>query len=84
MVLKLLVNVITKSRKFRYIKVASVLEFTIVVIHCISSELSWKVHVSKESLILRLGGQVSSIFKLKWVGEVKLCRKNAFHDCSIA
>ena len=50
----------------------------------ISSELSRKVRVSKESLILRLGGQVSSIFKLKWVGEVKLCRKNAFHDCSIA
>ena len=51
-------------------------------LHCISSELSRKVHVSKESLILRLGGQVSSIFKLKWVEEVKLYRKNAFDDCS--
>ena len=53
-------------------------------IHRISSELSRKVRVSKESLILRFGGQVSSRFKLKWVEEVKLYGKSVFDDCSIA
>ena len=53
-------------------------------IHRISSELSRKVRVSEESLILRFGGQVSSRFKLKWVEEVKLYRKSVFDDCSIA
>ena len=32
---------------------------------------------------LRLGEQVASRFKMKWVEEVKLYRKNAFDDCSI-
>ena len=52
--------------------------------HRISSELSRKVRVSEESLILRFGGQVSSRFKLKWVEEVKLDRESVFDDCSIA
>ena len=58
--------------------------FQIFTKHRISSELSRKVRVSKESLSLRLGRQVSSRFKLKWVEEVKLYRKNTFDDCSIA
>ena len=56
----------------------------IITGHCISSELLRKVRVSEEILILRFEGQVSSIFKLKWVEEVKLCRKKSFDDCSIA
>ena len=55
-----------------------------LVKHLISSELSRKVRVSEESLIVRFRGQVSSRFKLKWVEEVKLDRINAFDDCSIA
>ena len=62
----------------------SACKIELVPIHCMSSELSRKVRVSKESLSLRLGGQVSSRFKLKWVEEIKLDRKNAFDDCSIA
>ena len=53
-------------------------------LHRISSELSRKVRVSTESNSLRLGGQVASRFKMKWVEEVKHYRKNAFDDCSIA
>ena len=52
--------------------------------HRISSELSRKVRVSKDSRSLRLGGQVASRFKMKWEEEVKLYTKNAFDDCSIA